>query len=986
VKYLRVVDGLAGEEYEYPLERDVVTVGSQPDNSIVLDEIEPFHFEIQRLGKGFKALDRHTDMGTRVNGEWMIQKVLGHGDEIVLGPHRLVFCDPDTTQKPSPVREKPTRREIPSRPPAQAAGVAPSLRRKNKGPSVSTLFAFLLVAAAVVVCWMLISGVDDGMPQQQAADRRPDPRFDKVEDLKGKGLFEPARTMLDVIASSAAPSKEMLDRVQKEIGELDRLEKLETIARADLAALADELDNMDPAEAEAAVKRFREDFGELAYLFGDLEEIARSSSGRAAAGKQKPGSMTAEEARARARALLAEKDYSTALAVWKRFDPQTSIDLDLKKTETALIETKAKAEAKIVVSKVIAMAGEGKYKNAMNLLTPAKLARFRGTPLYENLVARALEVEKEAGIAPHPLRPVDLSRSDDEAVAKGKGARPSSSGKGVSPNDPRPAIPDDDFVDLDAVIQTRNYERAISVLQRLVNEARTPEEKKRIAVRAEYVYRQTWFFENLEACLDGDPDRAERVFVKTAAGDKKGKFHSIVNSVVNLAWDDDINQVLLEEIEPRSLYRLARVYALSIEDKLNMACFCLNAELRAEFDGLAAEIREEGTFQRSLDAILAMDAGGKVDVAALFSPHLLDGRYVSHEKWREAVLEREIENFKKMITSKKAEVRNEGYRGFLDLGPVSFDVLEETLRKRRADLVRELSACPEIEKIDKLAEAKRELNRRREHALELIFDRERYFYPYKHRQGDYWKVQQEVDLRVEGVREIWGDEFDDDIPGAKVKLSSGFCELRDDLNQVGIILDDISDGVINSPGAEAAGHAAEIAGLLPPGGRTIHIRNIALDNDEREMIDTSAYVMDYNETTETSADKNENKQIWITNRYRMMLGRYALAVNELLLQSARSHSDWMSRTGKFGHFEDTDDRRTPMDRMRQAGYDKGGGENCYMGSGSPMAAHSGWIRSSGHHRNLLAPSHTEMGSGACGGYWTQNFGGGGEFDENLIEE
>ena len=82
----------------------------------------------------------------------------------------------------------------------------------------------------------------------------------------------------------------------------------------------------------------------------------------------------------------------------------------------------------------------------------------------------------------------------------------------------------------------------------------------------------------------------------------------------------------------------------------------------------------------------------------------------------------------------------------------------------------------------------------------------------------------------------------------------------------------------------------------------------------------------------------------------------------------------MEKNGYFGHFSPTPGRRTPFDRMKLQGYEYGASENCIMGQTSPLEAHEGWCRSSGHHRNLLMPAWTEMGTGAHGIYMTQNFG------------
>ena len=101
----------------------------------------------------------------------------------------------------------------------------------------------------------------------------------------------------------------------------------------------------------------------------------------------------------------------------------------------------------------------------------------------------------------------------------------------------------------------------------------------------------------------------------------------------------------------------------------------------------------------------------------------------------------------------------------------------------------------------------------------------------------------------------------------------------------------------------------------------------------------------------------------------------ALLAHPQVQAAASMHSEYMADTGDFGHFERGDPkRRTPGDRMNLCGYTSGGGENCYAGSASPRSAHDGWLHSSGHHRNILAPGHREMASGVVGNYWTQNFG------------
>ncbi len=119
---------------------------------------------------------------------------------------------------------------------------------------------------------------------------------------------------------------------------------------------------------------------------------------------------------------------------------------------------------------------------------------------------------------------------------------------------------------------------------------------------------------------------------------------------------------------------------------------------------------------------------------------------------------------------------------------------------------------------------------------------------------------------------------------------------------------------------------------------------------------------------------DELKQVAITNAYRMMQGRHALEIHPCLVESARGHSEEMTRLGYFAHESPVPENREPSDRARNAKYDGGVAENISMGSVTPQATHDAWYNSSGHHRNILDNGHQCMGSGLNGSHWTQNFG------------
>jgi hypothetical protein len=120
--------------------------------------------------------------------------------------------------------------------------------------------------------------------------------------------------------------------------------------------------------------------------------------------------------------------------------------------------------------------------------------------------------------------------------------------------------------------------------------------------------------------------------------------------------------------------------------------------------------------------------------------------------------------------------------------------------------------------------------------------------------------------------------------------------------------------------------------------------------------------------------RDELEQSRVLNEYRQLLGRPALRLDPRLVQSARGHALDMERLGFFDHDSPLPGKATCVDRMQAAGYPAPGGENIAMGHGSPQAAHDGWYRSSGHHRNMLSLDYAAVGTGRAGKHWVQNFG------------
>lgn len=302
------------------------------------------------------------------------------------------------------------------------------------------------------------------------------------------------------------------------------------------------------------------------------------------------------------------------------------------------------------------------------------------------------------------------------------------------------------------------------------------------------------------------------------------------------------------------------------------------------------------------------------------------------------------------------------------------------LRERALALAAEVRSARELlTELGSLMELRRELERRREHALTLIFDEEEYFHPHlppqcsPERARLYPLVQREVERRVEAVREVWDATLTVELPE---HWRTRLAELTEIVPASALEL----DRDLELPGW--------IAGIDPTLER-LGVRAVALDAAGRSALAYDSAVVAFNEATWSVAVESgavsavEAEQVRITNRYRRMLGRPALAFSLRIHAAARSHSEYMQQSGRLEHREPDPDRNDVVDRLRLAGYDAGATENLWSGRAHAMGAHLTWCSSSEHHRNLLDPGVHEVASGLAGEYWTQDLGRGTAFQGEL---
>jgi len=134
-----------------------------------------------------------------------------------------------------------------------------------------------------------------------------------------------------------------------------------------------------------------------------------------------------------------------------------------------------------------------------------------------------------------------------------------------------------------------------------------------------------------------------------------------------------------------------------------------------------------------------------------------------------------------------------------------------------------------------------------------------------------------------------------------------------------------------------------------------------------------------NRNPAASVARLEGEVVERVNRIRTQRGLPPLQIDPELAALARAHSCRMARQGFFAHTSPSDG--TVADRVREAGLEfRAVAENLARNANVPdpaAVAVEGWLQSEEHRDNLLRPTFTRTGVGACAGdpghYFTQIF-------------
>ena len=277
---------------------------------------------------------------------------------------------------------------------------------------------------------------------------------------------------------------------------------------------------------------------------------------------------------------------------------------------------------------------------------------------------------------------------------------------------------------------------------------------------------------------------------------------------------------------------------------------------------------------------------------------------------------------------------------------------------RLTALLEKIKKSPILKTVETAGRLHDELNRRRKEALRIIYDKK--IYPDENHGA---VGQPKVDEAVNKVREIYKTPIKGVIeadPKLRLLVAKA-TEISECLEIIGYELD---ESMLN------------LDVLLEALNQNINIHT-TLNANEMRIYTYSMKIKDYNKNLKVPGKRSAEEKIVVTltNEYRLMMGRPYFRIDRKITKAARMHSYNMATKGFFAH-NDPNTGTTPGQRMANAGYSAGSGENIARGMSGPDGAFLGWYNSSGHHRGMLNP-HTEIGVGVYDVFWTQDFGRGG---------
>jgi len=639
----------------------------------------------------------------------------------------------------------------------------------------------------------------------------------------------------------------------------------------------------------------------------------------------------------RAERLLDQGRYYDAILAWHEYitlaENLSNIppDISAATREFAKIDLTAKSDFEAVAREADALIDEERYEEARSFLA-GKIGEFRGT-------RHSFEIRQKIELLEVMGRPEVVEAEAVERVVDRR----------------------EEFLrsaeTAESLVRSRRYGEAVRVLEEAAAAAPFEDLKAEFTARAAELEDYAELFREMRDQIAAHPERFRRVDLGNGF-----RANAVAASDTELTVEirGAESRLPFARMAGSRIVGILERLRLDAPGRLRLARFALEAgEAAVGHEAITAAVKADASLEPKAFALLARVRGIEVPDGGFV---LYGDRWMTPTERDAAVLADRIADAEKRARSPDERKREEGLAELRELGAPAEKALVRALEWQREAAVAELIDLPALKGSSTKAALHAEIEKRRKAALTLIFDTEKYPYPYGPNQN---VVQAEVDGLVERVAVIW------ERPIAwLMERSENVRDLYSRAEEYSLEL-------------AALGHDPEVSfeDLVARLNEAVSIRRFAPSGTAKSALEWNDQVLEYNRLVDMGLDDEERACVLAVNEYRMMMGRRCVKWNEELLKAARGHSKHMSDHVDFAHdvparFQgpEHDAVRTPQKRAQRAGYGGGVSENIARGSQTGRGSFLQWKGSSGHHRNLLGRGHTEVGVGRHGDWWTQNFG------------
>jgi uncharacterized protein YkwD len=629
------------------------------------------------------------------------------------------------------------------------------------------------------------------------------------------------------------------------------------------------------------------------------------------------------KAEQQARALLDGRQFGDALRVWDDFPREDY--LYRQRAERALADARHRIAGEY--RGLLKLAGTSDELDGRIGLLEASRSVFSGTPHAEDLEVRIAALRARRAV---PIVAVDAPPKPPES-------------KPDAPPSPAPPSPPAGYErppKVNELIRARRYGDAAALLASITSHPEARLEAEELTMLANLLA-------DLVAAVHARPGEFTDVMLPEGRADvldadAAGIRATKTGAEVRCAWS---------AVPVKSFVRLFRAAGFEEPPRLAVAIFFDGEDQPKEAEAAYAAFFRSGQDTALLSRVLARRRGIPEPVEGF---RLFRGRVTTIAEEREILLREEIEKLGKQARSTVDARRHEAYGALEKLGEPARETLALALRERRQSVADALAQEKAFSPARFAAVLGADLRAAREQALDFILSGTRYPYP-----ATSDAPQKEAERLVGAVREIC------EQPYARLLAKS------DDARALDAELKDLDERLARADPLGEPLHDATVERIQ----KGINGARVALDDRDRKRLEYNDLVAKYNRELKTTADDEERANVEAVNEYRSLMGLEALKIDERLVRGARKHSIEMRQREYFAHDSPTPHLRTPSQRAQREGYGGGVSENIAFGAADGRQAFWQWYKSSGHHRNMLIPSHTEMGCGSeMHHWWSQLFG------------